>query len=175
MVHNSYGANLKKWEGANWKTGGWREGQSLSLPCLKPFVHRHLRGVTGGREGKISNPCFLPTFTSSSSGNKVKRIDTFTPSSCHLFTYRISETGTPHRVIIDLLDKKIDLSLHISETFCTFAIVPIPKPCLWAGLTRSGDLYIGKALLDALCLTLWNLAVSTCLSNCKATMTLMGM
>ena len=95
----------------------------------------------------------------SSSGNRVKRIDTFTPSSCHLFTYRISETGTPHRVIIDLLDKKIDLSLHISETFCTFAIVPIPKPCLWAGLTRSGDLYIGKALLDALCLTHRNLAV----------------
>ena len=166
----------KDGECANWKTGGWREGQSLSLPYLKLFVHRHLKGVTGGREGKISNPCFLPTFTSSSSGNKVKRIDTFTPSSfCHLFTYKISETGTPHRVIIDLLDKKIDLSLHISETFCTFAIVPIPKPCLWAGLTRSGDLYIGKALLDALCLTFRNLAVPNYLSRDKATMTLMGM
>jgi len=40
---------------------------------------------------------------------------------------------------------------------------------------RDGNLYIGKALLDALNLTLRNLAVPKQLSNIKATMTPMGM
>ena len=31
-----------------------REGKQMSLPCLKRPVHRYLRGVTGGREGKIA-------------------------------------------------------------------------------------------------------------------------
>ena len=31
-----------------------REGKQISLPCLKRPVHWHLRGVTGGREGKIA-------------------------------------------------------------------------------------------------------------------------
>ena len=40
---------------------------------------------------------------------------------------------------------------------------------------RDGNLYIGKALLDALSLTCRNLAVPKLLSNIKATMTSMGM
>ena len=40
---------------------------------------------------------------------------------------------------------------------------------------RDESLYLGKALLDALFLTLENLAVPKQLSNSKATMTLMGM
>ena len=39
-------------EGKKQKTGGRRERESKSLPCLQPFVHRHLRPMTGPREGK---------------------------------------------------------------------------------------------------------------------------
>ena len=53
---------------------------------------------------------------------------------------------------------------------CTFAIVLLPKSCFHVGF-EGGNLYIGKALLDALCLILRNLTVSTNRSNIKATMT----
>ena len=36
-----------------------REGELKRVPWLKPFVHRRLRGVTGGREGKIEKNYFF--------------------------------------------------------------------------------------------------------------------
>ena len=70
---------------------------------------------------------------------------------------------------------------------CIFAV--FSEPYQFAGLLpsgsknaeaqvwrlRDGNLYIGKALLDALCLTCRNLAVPKLLSNIKATMTSMDM
>jgi hypothetical protein len=46
---------------------------------------------------------------------------------------------------------------------------------LESGADEGGNLYIGKALSDALFLTLRNLAVPNNQSSDKATMTLMGM
>ena len=40
------------------KTLGRREGESFVPNVLKRPVHRHLREVTGGREGKIAIPIF---------------------------------------------------------------------------------------------------------------------
>ena len=34
-------------------TGGRREGERISLPWLQPFLHKGLRGVTGGCEGNF--------------------------------------------------------------------------------------------------------------------------
>ena len=53
--------------------------------------------------------------------------------------------------------------------------VLIPKHSLECGANEGGDLYIGKALSDALFLTTRNLAVPYNQSGDKATMTLMGM
>lgn len=47
---------IAKWrEGSKIKTGGRREGEPSTLPCPQPFVYRHLKPVTGPREGHFSN------------------------------------------------------------------------------------------------------------------------
>lgn len=47
---------IAKWrEGSKIKTGGRREGEPSTLPCPQPFVYRHLKSVTGPREGHFSN------------------------------------------------------------------------------------------------------------------------
>ena len=55
-------------------------------------------------------------------------------------------------IISSLFLAKFTFSFYICKVF-------IPNSCLWVGLFEDGDLYIEKALLDALCLTFWNLAV----------------
>jgi hypothetical protein len=61
--------------------------------------------------------------------------------------------------------QKYSLSLHCSHT-------EAPLEC---GADEGGNLYIGKALSDALFLTYRNLAVPNNKSRNKAAMTLMGM
>ena len=41
------------------KMGGRREGEPMSLPCLQPFLHKGLRGVTGGWEGSFEKLIFF--------------------------------------------------------------------------------------------------------------------
>lgn len=51
---------IAKWrEGSKIKTGGRREGEPSTLPCPQPFVYRHLKPVTGPREGYFRIRWFL--------------------------------------------------------------------------------------------------------------------
>ena len=48
----------QSWEYMMVKMGGRREGEPMSIPWLQPFLHKGLRGVTGGREGSFGKLIF---------------------------------------------------------------------------------------------------------------------
>ena len=62
--------NRREW--SKKKTGGRRERERIALPCPQPFVHRHLKPVTGPREGHFRMRRF---FVSSSSFIRDCRIE----------------------------------------------------------------------------------------------------